>query len=340
MAQRPSSTSTLARQWELLRLLPGKRPGKSAAEITESLNRLGHKVTKRTVERDLQALSASSIFPIKSDERSIPFGWHWMEGASIQIPVISLADAVSIKLIEDYLRPIFPEALLGALQPRLKQANDMLKSGRKDVALAKWPDKVRLRIPAQPLIPPPIRREVLADVQTALLEEKMLAVTYENAEGEVKDQKLHPLGLVQRGAVTYLVTTADGKDDQLLYAIHRMQTSVVLHEPAKPMRSFDLDRYMQEGNLEFGSGETVKLRLWVNDHLLQHLREMPLAEDMKITPRKDNTATIRATVKDSWQLHWWLLSQGSALEVQGPKKLRQSIAREMHDAAARYENPS
>ena len=40
-----SSRNTLTRQWELLKLLPSHRPGKTAAELTRDLAELGYKVT-------------------------------------------------------------------------------------------------------------------------------------------------------------------------------------------------------------------------------------------------------------------------------------------------------
>ena len=342
MSKRPSNPSTLARQWELLRLLPDRRPGKAASELTASLNARGYDVTKRTVERDLLALSG--IFPITNDDRSMPWGWHWMEGTSLDIPAISLSDAVSVRLIEDYLRPLFPEAVLGSLKPRLAQAETKLKA-MQNAALARWPSKVKVRMPALPMQPPTIKLQVLADVQTALFEEKMLSVTYTNDQGKASEQTLHPLGLVQRGAVTYLVATAFEYDDVRLYAIHRMKKTEVSDQAARRLKGFDLESYVEEGSLEFSSGKRIKLQLWVNDVLLPHLKETPLSGDMKITPSDSRNshgqgAVIRCTVTDTWQLRWWLLSQGSFLEVLAPKSLRREIARELADAAARYEGNS
>ena len=45
--------NTLARQWNLLSLLPPKGPGKTAKELVQELKDAGFTVSKRTVERDL-----------------------------------------------------------------------------------------------------------------------------------------------------------------------------------------------------------------------------------------------------------------------------------------------
>jgi predicted DNA-binding transcriptional regulator YafY len=70
----PSSTSrrTIARQWELLKQLPGKGPGLSAAELCGRLQSSGHQVSKRTIERDLVELS--QLFPLQCNDKGIPSG--------------------------------------------------------------------------------------------------------------------------------------------------------------------------------------------------------------------------------------------------------------------------
>ena len=100
---------TLARQWELLKLIPRHRPGFTPRGLRESLAAAGHDVTKRTVERDLRELSI--VFPLECNDSSIPHGWHWRADAAFDIPGIALAEAVSLGLLEDLLRQL-PEDCL------------------------------------------------------------------------------------------------------------------------------------------------------------------------------------------------------------------------------------
>ncbi|WP_090936803.1 WYL domain-containing protein [Azotobacter beijerinckii] len=39
----------------------------------------------------------------------------------------------------------------------------------------------------------------------------------------------------------------------------------------------------------------------------------------------DGGYRLNATVQDSWQLHWWLLSQSGALAVRAPQALREKL---------------
>ena len=45
--------NSLARQWELLKLLPTRTEGKTAKQLAEGLIEAGYEISKRQVERDL-----------------------------------------------------------------------------------------------------------------------------------------------------------------------------------------------------------------------------------------------------------------------------------------------
>jgi len=79
----PSHTTrhTIARQWQLLSLLPHRHPGMSATQLQAALARIGHKTTKRTVERDLNELA--TLFPLHCNAKGMPYGWYWQPGLTL-----------------------------------------------------------------------------------------------------------------------------------------------------------------------------------------------------------------------------------------------------------------
>src|SRR3546814_18382491 len=90
------ATDTLARQWLTLSALPRAPARISAAQIAHNLEQEGHPISKRSVERDLQALSL--LFPIEADERSKPSGWSWQRNAPpFNLPGIDRQDGVEGK---------------------------------------------------------------------------------------------------------------------------------------------------------------------------------------------------------------------------------------------------
>ena len=328
------TSHALARQWELLKLLPPRGPGITAKDIAERLSRAGFEISKRTVERDLQDLSL--IFPLMCNEKGIPYGWHWMPGTSTELPAITLSDALSLYVVEDLVRPLLPASVLEALGPRFRQARQKLAALASENPAARWSEKVRQVAPTLPLLPPKIAEGVLETVQAALLADEQLDALYQRpgADAPVR-QRLHPLALVQRGPITYLIATAFRYDELRLYAVHRIHEAVLTGEPAQRPPDFDLNGYIASGALQFGSGEIIRLKAQVSDELVHILAETPLSVDMQLVS-DGNGKTLSATVPDTWQLRWWVLSQGEAIEVLAPTELREEIAATLSAALQRY----
>lgn len=327
----------LARQWELLRMLPTRPPGISASELANKLQDAGFVVSKRTIERDL--IELSSLFGIACNDKGMPYGWYWMNGEPADLPGISITDAVSLNLIEEFLRPLVPSTMLSSLEARFRQARQKLEELAADNKVARWIDKVRYVPPALALLPPEVAPGVLEAVQTALLEERQLQVEYlKPAENSPSTYQLHPLGIAQRGAVSYLVATAFDYQDVRLYAIHRIVGAEILDQCSRTPIGFKLDRYVEEGSLQFGKGRTFLLEARISDPLAYVLRETPLSRDQCINPDGHGEYHLTATVQESWQLRWWILSQGENIELLSPDDLREEIRKTLSRSLARYRN--
>ena len=53
---------------------------------------------------------------------------------------------------------------------------------------------------------------------------------------------------------------------------------------------------------------------------------------------KKQFPVVEATVDDSWQLTWWILSQGNSIEVIKPESLRKNIINEIRHSLEQYDN--
>lgn len=333
MTGKKKSNETLMRQWEMLKRIPARAPGMTTIEISSALESLGYEVTVRTVQRDLNSLSIH--FPLMSDEDGPAHSWYWDRNARLDIPNISVADAISIKMVEDYLTPLLPAAILEGLRSRFAQAEQKLES-LNDNPLTRWTDRIRTVLPGQPLQSPVIAPGVLETVQTALIHTRQLKAVYRSRNGTPdKEMLLHPLALVQRGPVSYLVATAFEYTDIRLYALHRFGSAVAQQEAALLPDDFDIDAYIRDGGLNFGSGKPLALKLRIDDALKVTLMETPLSHDMVITPDGDRYI-VTATVQDTWQLKWWIHSQASQAEALEPSSLREEIKAELQAALAQY----
>jgi predicted DNA-binding transcriptional regulator YafY len=334
----PSSDSgtTLARQWELLRILPSRRPGHPVIQLRNNLSEKGFDVSKRTVQRDLIELSA--IFPIATYDDDIPFGWYWSNQArGFDILGMELTEALSLGLLEDVLRQIMPPTFLSALEGKFSMAREKLSALPKN-RNARWKDLVCYVPPGLPFIPPTLAKGVLPAIQDALLQQKQLSVVYRKAGSkEASEQILNPLSLIQQGARSYLVACAFDYDNPIQYALHRIISAKILTEPSRRPKGYALDGFIASGANQFGEVKSTILKAQVSSDLAGLLEETPLSKDQKITTRS-GINTLTATVSESWNLYFWVLSQGEAIVVQKPLTLRKNIISTLEGALGNYKS--
>lgn len=328
---RSNSTKTIQRQWELLRLIPRREPGLSAAALAERLNRAGHEVSKRTIERDL--IDLSLVFPITTTEGT-PQGWHWVREREANLPGMELREALALALFRPTLDALAPTPVREALEAKLAQAERLLEGC--PTPTGTLIQKLRYVSPALPTLPPTVDDEVRETVEQALATGQQLELDYAAPlDGPPKHLRLHPLGLVQRGACPYLVATAFDYDDPRLYALQRMRTARLLDEAVVVPEGFTLDAYLSQGHLGFGTAAPIHLRARVVPELAIRLQESPLTSAQELVPL-GRDYELRAELPHTWQLHWWILSQGPRIEVLEPVALREQVADELDQASRFY----
>jgi len=320
----------------MLRLIPRYPRKITAREIQTSLGSQHHNTTKRTIERDLQALS--EVFPLACDDREKPFGWSWLkDAAAFDLPGLSPGEALAVKLAEQYLKPMLPTSVVSQLAPHFKAATAALEKLPRAARIAAWTQKVRVVSPAQPLLPPSIDPEIQRGIYEALLQDRQIEAVY-SRRGDPNPVKytLHPLAIVQRGAVTYLVCTIFKYQDIHLFALHRFRSAEILDVPVARPKGFVLDDYIASGALGFGDGKLVKLEAVFFAGSAEHLYETPISRDQVLKPLDANRTTLTATVPDTSQLRWWLLGFGDETEVMKPSSLRREMAQAARAMARQY----
>ncbi len=314
-----TTQASLSRQWLMLQSIPRYPRKITARELVELLRDEDHVVTKRTVERDLASLS--DVFPLVSDERSKPFGWSWQKHApQFSLPGMSPLQAMVLTLAQTHLRPLLPAHLLEPLHPYFQQADHTLRHVLGKRRLASWNKRVAVVQPTQPLLPPKVRDKAMAVVHEAVAQELQLELRYRNrSSGNTVSYRVHPLGLVYRGMLGYLVCTISDYADPRLLALHRIDTVRLLDEPARTPKDFDLQAYAHSGVLGFMDNGPIKLVLRMEAPAAEHLHETPLSEDQVITEdQREGWVRISATVHDTSQLRWWVLGFGDQIEVLSP----------------------
>lgn len=333
----PSATSrsTLTRQWELLKLLPPKGPGITTLELQRLLGDAGHETTKRTIERDLVELSR--LFPLQCNNKGMPYGWHWMPGKSAELPGITLGEALTLRLVEGSIRPLIPAFMLKTLEPRFNLARQKLEAMSEENPSARWLDKVASVQPELTQIAPEINADLLDVIQQALMNDTQLSCRYYSAhKNQFHNFTLNPLGLVQRAHTTYLIASAEPFDDIRQFVVHRFEEARGLPTQCFKPEGFDLQDYVDSGAMQFGTHEKIKLEAWISEGLARLLQEAPISHDMLLVA-EDEGSRLTATVNDSWELKWWILSHAGSIQVQQSLELRDEIQQRLRAALQLHE---
>jgi predicted DNA-binding transcriptional regulator YafY len=328
---------SLLRQWNMLRQIP-RAPGKiSVRELCQRLSDTDFPVTERTIQRDLNELA--TVFPLVVDDRDKPFGWSWQkDAASFDLPGLSLPEALTLTLVEQHLSHHLPPNTIDALQPHFQSAARALSSADGSAVSKAWLNKVRSIPPQQPLQPPAMNAECQRIVYLALLHDRQLTLHYKKRDASVATvyDVVHPLAVVQRGGLVYLVCMFSGYDDVRTIALHRLEYAEMRYEDARKKPGFDLDVYIASGQFGVIAGAPIALRAVFSRVAGEHLYETPLSADQVLTADEDGSLHLAATVPNTRALVWWLLGFGDGVEVLEPAALREEMAATVGRMAAVY----
>ena len=327
----------LLRQWEMLKLIPRERKT-TVTELKDKLEGLGYSVTRRTLERDLDRLSIP--LAIEADTRSKPYGWRYaLNMHPANIPGLTSSEALTLVLLETYLKTLLPVAIADNLAGHFAAAKHAFSVEHSDSKLQNWLKKVKVLSPGQQLLAPTIDTIIQRTIYNALMQGYQVEMDYLATGNAVAKHygSVHIQGLVQYGTVIYLVVTINEHQDIRLLVLHRIQKVSLKDELLCPLEHFDLQAYIDQGGFGFGGiAYPIEFFAIFKNGSGQHLIETPLAKDQQIRPIDPQTLEIKADVLDTPQLIRWLSSFGPDIEILAPKCLRETMAERHRLAAQQY----
>lgn len=226
------------------------------------------------------------------------------------------------------------------LAPWFRTAANVLETTNN--GMTQWPDKVRAVPRGLRLQSPRINSAAQATLYDALLEERQVLLRYQQRNAaEPREYLVHPLGVVTRDTVIYLVCTMWNFSDVRQLALHRIHAATILEEPSRRPEGFSLDGYIAAGAFGYPeSGETILLDAVFSTEAAAHLAESPLADDQQIVPHGKGLVRASATILDTKELCWWLLGFGDKITVLGPAGLRERMRAVAAGMAANYGVPT
>ena len=315
------STETLYRHWRILDLLPAAPGSATAPALWARLKDEGFQCTKRTVERDLEVLSGHHPLVVEDSEK--PFRWAFAHRAPQRVlPGLTPAQAVALALAREHLGALLPKPLAESLEPLYRSAAAVMS----DLGWKRWVEATAFVPSTQQLIPAKYDTEVLFSIQKAIAENRRLSIRYRKKWDDAPvDREVSPLGVLFGGAVSYLVATDVRGEQPKQFALHRVESASVVEAGRHVPKGFKFKDYARSAEAKWLHEPNIRLVLWIDPPAAEHLRETPLSEDQ--TWRRlssPDVVEVTATVDDTEQLRWWLLSFGEQINVKSPRSMRKA----------------
>jgi predicted DNA-binding transcriptional regulator YafY len=294
----------------------------TAAELADELE-----ISERTARRDLEALALAGI-PVYS-QAGRGGGWSLVGGARTDLTGLTAAEARTLFLVAGPSASATPQ-VKAALRKLVRALPEPLRAEAESAASAVVLDPTSWDRSRQP--PPPEHLEIL---QRAVVDAVQVRLRYTRRDGAETERTVHPLGLVAKASVWYLVAGTDA--GLRTFRVSRVQGVTVTDRPVERPAGFDL-------------AATWKTVVDTIDERRTWFRATVLAEPEAVRWIRGMFGA-RASVGDaaadgrievelrSWSAHS-LASEvaplGGSVEVVSPTEIRDELARVGADLVRRY----
>ena len=318
-------TPTL-RQIAMLELIPRSPRKTFTREIKDKLADRGFEIDERSIQRDLVALERT--LPLVCDSRDKPYGWSWAKSSEgIQAPAMDPVEALTLSLAEQYLEPLMPKASFKRIGIFFDRANAVLKE-QSPKLINRWRQRVRVLPEMLRFKRPKINSKVEQALYEAAFEGLQIKAMYRK-RGEIKSdlRHIHPLGLVMKGNINYLICMMEEDKVQPRYLpLHRFEKVEILKRKAVEPVNFCLDEFTHQNNLSYEfSKKLYTFKALFEYTAAAHLIETPLNGTQTVEKIDDGRLLISARMTDTLQFEQWLMSFGSNVEILEPIELRKKF---------------
>lgn len=295
----------------------------TAKQVAEELE-----VSVKTARRDLEALQIAGI-PVYS-QAGKGGGWSLVGGARTDLSGLTADEARTLFLVAGPSSAVTPEAK-AALRKLVQALPETFRAEAEKAASAIVLDPARWGSDAPPAPP------FLESLQQAVLQERQVRLGYRDREGVVSERVVHPLGLVSKGSVWYLV--ADTEKGMRTFRVWRVEAAELLDQPVVVPAGFDLAdhwRDVVEQMDELRSELVVEALVdpeavpWLRGHFVNRMAVGEPGADARVP------VEIGFPAGEPWRPAMELSGYAEVLEVLGPPEVVAHLAQIGGVLADRY----
>ena len=289
-------------------------------------------VSEKTARRDLEALSASG-FPVYS-QAGRGGGWQLLGGARTDLSGLTADETRALFLVAGASTSVTPQAK-AALRKLVRALPESFRADAEAAATAVVVDPTAWGAPS-----PSPRPELLSDLERAVIERKQIELHYRDRTRKVSLRTVHPLGLVSKGDVWYLLAHTDA--GLRTFRVSRIGSAEVSDEPAVRPEGFDLAEAWRNVAASIAELRTnVSATILVDRQHLWSLRYQ-FGNDLSLTEfatsRDDSDTRLEAIIAgpSSVMIAQHLAGWGAVIEVVEPEQVQLELVRIAGELLSRY----
>jgi len=296
----------------------------TVAEVAAQLE-----VSERTARRDMEALALAGI-PVYS-QRGRGGGWSLLGGARTDLTGLTQAEARALFLVAGPSSSATPE-LRAALRKLVRALPESFRAEAEAAAGAVVIDPTAWG--RHPSDDPPY----LALLQRAVVEGRQVRLGYIGRDRRTSERVVHPLGLVTKGTVWYLV--ANTIAGQRTFRVWRVQSVEVLADPVRRPPGFDLAAAWRAITDSIDERRAAVRAIALVDADVLHPLCQLLGNRVTVDAPADSGRTrVVVTGSTPHLVAADLASFGGAVEVIAPPEVRDALARLGRELIGRYDSP-
>jgi predicted DNA-binding transcriptional regulator YafY len=287
-------------------------------------------VSERTIQRDMDALGAAGV-PVLA-ERGPQGGWSLAERYRTDLNGLNEAEMRALflmhspRILADLgIRPAAEAGIVKLLAALPAMARGDAEHARRCIHIdgAGW----KAAAEQVPLLP---------TLHDAVWEGLQVVISYERGDGVLVERRVHPLGLVAKGSIWYMVAAVDG--EPRTYRVSRVRGAQLLGEAIDRPAGFDLAEFWEASTRSFSERlprYPAVLRLHHDAIPLLHMARYTRVERLG-EPDETGWLTAEVLFEVPAEALAVTLGLGALAEVLEPAELREQVRGQVAGMARRY----
>jgi predicted DNA-binding transcriptional regulator YafY len=286
-------------------------------------------ISLRTVYRDVKALMEAGV-PIGSEAGT---GYFIVDGYHLPPVMFNQEEASAMMMAGKLVEKMTDESVRKAFESALLKIKSVLNDSEKDhlemlqsyVSVARMPNTESARFP----------NNFLTEIQKALVNKEVLEIEYQSTNEEYSRREIEPIGIQYYGSNWHLIGWCRLREGYRDFRADRIKTLSNSGRKFDSRNLVSLQEYLQ--SLMQSHESLEKAVITVDKSIFKHRKpfygfasEEDLGDKVRLTFLMDNV---------NW-LAKWLLSFGTAVEIEQPEKLREAMVTVVEELYNHYLSPA